>query len=255
MIFLIVLCFARAADAQMRGGAARGAPVGVQRGFSGGGFSGPRLPVQRPIVSNPVPPIIRPGVSLPQGFLRPTHPIVTPRFMGTAPFRSFNGRGAFNGTGVFPMGIGSAYPFYPYPYFDSPGVIPYYPPSDLALPQQPAVSTYPSTDYPPDYSSTDDLTTQIQQLSDEVRQLRSEISGIGRQPAPEFVPGPPPPPPTPVVLIFRNGQRIETPGYAIIGSQLWVINNAGSMEFPLSDLDIAATKAENVKRGTSFRAP
>ncbi len=183
-------------------------------------------------------PSIAPGVQVPGGFGRPVTPSFRPGL------RVFPSRPLFVNRGVVPV-FG-----FPYAPVVSPVGPYYYAPSES--PSQPVVL--------PDYQSPGDLTIQIEQLSQEIRQLRNEITEVRAKaaPQPEFipaVPAPPSPPPVPVVLVFKTGRAVETHGYAIIGTKLWIIGDGGATEFALSDLDVAATKAENLKRGNTFRAP
>ena len=202
-----------------------------------------RPPLHSGAVNTPVPPIITPGNHVVQSFGR------TPQIAPARPrFRAVPSRQPVFNPGILPI--------YSYPYFPAiaPSVPYYYP--DYYSATQPAPPPTPV----PDYDSGNDLSLQIQQLNNEVRALRNEIMQVKAPPAPppsqvKAEPTLPPPPPTPVVLIFKNGRSIETQGYAVVGPTLWVINNGAATEYATADLDVAATKAENLKRGTSFRAP
>jgi hypothetical protein len=190
-------------------------------------------PSQRPFLNNPVPPIARPGVQVVPGFAP------QPRFQAV-PSRSAR---------PFYRSNRATYGFYPGVPF-----IPYYP--AYPAPEVQMQSQSPASQ--PAYSS--DLALELRQLSEELRQLRSELTEVKTRPVPDAeakpaAVSPPPAPPTPVVLIFKSNQRLETNGYAIVGPVLWVFSDSGWREFRLADLDLAATKAENLQRGTSFRAP
>ena len=63
---------------------------------------------------------------------------------------------------------------------------------------------------------------------------------------------PEPSPRPPVILVFKNGQQIESQGYAIMGDILWVLTESGNQRVALSSLDVAATQRENLKRGIEF---
>jgi hypothetical protein len=58
-----------------------------------------------------------------------------------------------------------------------------------------------------------------------------------------------------VVLVFRNGQRRRIASYAIGGRAVLVFTKRGTVAVPYSELDIAATQAENALRGIQFRVP
>jgi hypothetical protein len=59
----------------------------------------------------------------------------------------------------------------------------------------------------------------------------------------------------PVVLIFKDGHRMEIQNYAIIGQTMWVLDERNSTKIPLSDLDLNATQSENRGRGLRFSIP
>jgi hypothetical protein len=56
-------------------------------------------------------------------------------------------------------------------------------------------------------------------------------------------------------VVLRSGQRIEAPGYALVGSTLWILDSQNATPYALSDIDIAATQAENHKRGVDIVIP
>lgn len=60
----------------------------------------------------------------------------------------------------------------------------------------------------------------------------------------------------PTTLVFRDGKRLETQNYAIVGNTLWLMADNGHMQkVPLSELDREATLKSNEDRGVDFRAP
>jgi hypothetical protein len=198
---------------------------GFQRG---GGFRN-APPMARPGVTNPV---VRPGFRL--------DPAVRP------PFRSFPRRS---------VGIAPQVPFYGYPYYpdySQPGYSqPYYPDPYYS---QPAYST-------PDQSSNgdqtiNDLTDQVQRLTDEVQQLQEQLAATqAQQLQPSSLQVSPSAPERPVILVFRDGHQMETQGYAIAEQTLWIVGQAGTRKVPLSDLNLDATRKENLKRGINFLTP
>lgn len=137
------------------------------------------------------------------------------------------------------------FPFYPFPYYSPFWPSPGYPASYVAPEPQPTNT-----------GQINSLTYQVEQLTEEVRRLREEraLEQLQSQqtPAPEARSAEPVPPPIPTALIFRNGRRIEAEGYAIVGQTLWVLNEENSARFALSDLDLAATRKENLERGIRF---
>ena len=166
---------------------------------------------------------------------------------------------------------------YPYPYYATYGS-PYY--SNYGYPYYPAYS-YPFSPnqivtsqivpyylqpsyVPPDQFERrntaqviDDLTSQVQRLTDEVERLQAELTAATAPPPPVYATSEPPapaPPAEPVILIFKEGRRMESQGYAIAGDTLWVFTESGHRTVRLSDLDLAATRRENYKRGIDFLA-
>src|SRR5262249_17925071 len=152
------------------------------------------------------------------------------------------------------------------PYWPSVAMQPYYPGATLP-------PYYPQAYYPQPYevlapyatnpiSVTDNnaeidvLNRQVQQLTDQVMQLQSQLAFAQQQPvivtpAPPAEAAAPQPavPATPITLVFKNGAKVETQGYAIAGETLWILKPSGSERVALSQLNVAATQRENLKRG------
>ena len=60
----------------------------------------------------------------------------------------------------------------------------------------------------------------------------------------------------PTTLVFRDGKRMETQNYAIVGNTLWLMADNGHMQkVPLSELDREATLKSNEDRGVDFPVP
>jgi hypothetical protein len=60
----------------------------------------------------------------------------------------------------------------------------------------------------------------------------------------------------PTTLVFRDGKRVETQNYAIVGNTLWLMADNGHMQkVLLSELDREATLKSNEDRGVDFRVP
>ncbi len=105
----------------------------------------------------------------------------------------------------------------------------------------------------------DALTRQVDQLNSQVMQLQAQL--VATQPPPVIAPAPvpvetpvaqPEAPSTPVALVFKSGKRMDAQGYAVVRETLWIFNSSGSERVALSQLNVAATKAENLKRGIQF---
>jgi len=152
-----------------------------------------------------------------------------------APFRSFP-RQSFVVAPQVPF-----YPYYPYSYYGSP----YYPDSG-----------YVTQDQSANIEQINSLNDQIQRLTLEVQQLQDELAATRAQPIQpsplQANPATPPPPIVPTVLVFKDGHRTEIQGYAIIGPTLWTTYQDGFKKIALSDLNLDATRQENLKRGIAF---
>jgi hypothetical protein len=227
---LITLFMAAASEAQIRG-----------MGINGRA----RISSIPPVVS-PVPPVLRPNIGINPGFRQ-----------GLIPGFGYGyGSGFGPGFGIYPSGapvIAAPYPYY-YPYyypFNPYGPYPDYPlPSPITSYYQETIPYTPSPDL-----IINDLTGQVQQLTDEVQQLRDELSVVSTTPAPpppEAAAESPERPSSPIILIFRDGRRLETQGYVIAGQTIWIVGDDGPLSFELSDLNVERTRAENLKRGIRF---
>ncbi len=138
-------------------------------------------------------------------------------------------------------------------------------------------------------ASTGDLSGDVQSLRDEVERLRTEVARLRtevkqlrdelavRQEAPleertavrETAPRPVAPKPAArapavaqpeeksptTILVFRDGHKVETQNFAIIGQTLWIYTAQDSKGVPIADLDLAATKRVNAERGVVFQPP
>jgi hypothetical protein len=100
----------------------------------------------------------------------------------------------------------------------------------------------------------DDLSGQVERLTDEVERLREEQASR-EQPRQAVLQSKTPfeeKPATPVV-VFRDGQRSEVQNFAVVGQTLWVFTVQGAQKIRISDLDVEATKEVNADRGIDFR--
>ena len=149
------------------------------------------------------------------------------------------------------------------PYY--PGAIapPNYPQAYYRQPYgfQPGYAPYPYADNQvavyDNRESVDALERRVQQLSDEVRLLQDQVTvteaqiqtQVQRQ---QSQVSPPSKPAPPVVLILKNGKRLESQGYVSSGETLWIITAYGTERISLANLNVAATQRENLKRGIEF---
>lgn len=146
--------------------------------------------------------------------------------------------------GFVPFGFYGA-PFYSYPYAYSPyyAYPPAYPVAYQAEPQEEGYDR-----------GNDALVGEIQRLREDVNRLREEQYDRERVPQPPRTEARPEPAQPATVLVFRNGKRVETSNYAIAGQTLWIFSEYRARKVPLSDLDLAATRAVNEERGIEFSA-
>jgi len=131
----------------------------------------------------------------------------------------------------------------------------YYPYSLLSYPPLFWPETqYVQQPYPVAQQTYDDtaLRDQIERLTGEVERLRQEQEA--RQ-APQPSPRSAAEQPTPTILVFRDGHRSEVQNYGIVGQTFWVFTERRARKYPLSDLDLPATKTANEPRGVEFAVP
>lgn len=57
------------------------------------------------------------------------------------------------------------------------------------------------------------------------------------------------------VIVMKDGRRIETPGLAMVGSTIWILNSENATRVSLSDIDVAATQKANRDRGIDIVIP
>ncbi len=59
----------------------------------------------------------------------------------------------------------------------------------------------------------------------------------------------------PIILVYRNGRRLEVLNYAVIGQTLWDFSEQHARKVLLSELDLDATARLNEERGVEFPLP
>jgi hypothetical protein len=140
-------------------------------------------------------------------------------------------------------------PYYPQAYYPQPyGIQPWYAPYGDAENQ---VAVYSNRE------SVDALERRVRQLTDEVRLLQDQVTAteaqlqteVQRQQSQVSLPSEPA---QPVIFILKNGKRLESQGYIIAHETLWVVTPSGTERISLSNLNVAATQRENLKRGIEF---
>jgi len=102
------------------------------------------------------------------------------------------------------------------------------------------------------------LGMQVQQLSDEVADLREEARDRDRNESRAAEPNgsiTAKEPGLPVEFIFRDGRHITAQNYAIAGQTLWILDEHAARKFALSDLDADATQQSNAAKGIDLHIP
>jgi hypothetical protein len=103
-----------------------------------------------------------------------------------------------------------------------------------------------------DSQSEVDLAYQVGRLTEQVKQLRREQAQKQPQQTPTDDQPAAETPAIPTTLIFRDGQRREIQNYAVVGQTFWILDETNATAIALSELDIAATRVENERRGIRF---
>lgn len=148
----------------------------------------------------------------------------------------FFGGGLFLGTPFYP-GFSGDY------YGDNYG---YGPPA----PQPVVVST--------DNGNSVELASEVQQLTDEVADLRSEENrrySDDRAKASSGATLSAKEPAVATVFVFRDGHRISAKSYAIAGQTLWIFSEQAARKYQIADLDASATEQVNAANGVEFHIP
>ncbi|HEY2170019.1 MAG TPA: hypothetical protein VGJ30_10375 [Candidatus Angelobacter sp.] len=109
-----------------------------------------------------------------------------------------------------------------------------------------------------DNGNSVELASQVQQLTDEVADLRSEenrryYEDRSRASSGENLSAKEPAAAT--IFVFTDGHRISAKSYAIAGQTLWIFNEQSAHKYPLADLDAAATEQANAANGIEFHVP
>ena len=162
----------------------------------------------------------------------------------------------------------------------------------LAIAQQPVDPTASQTGQEPDLAAeVHQLKAEIERLSLELERVSSELEKLQSEHAAEekirvareeppansntttaketsrdqrttarnTVPSAAPPAPEAelptTVLVFQDGHQIEARNYAIVGQSLWVYTDQDSKKFPVTELNLEATRRVNSDRGVAFQAP
>ena len=174
--------------------------------------------------------------------------------------RRFFSRGCFGCISpfFFDSGLFFGSPFFGGPFIGAPFWDPFYDgyagypgyPADYYS-QPPA----PVADYS-DNGSNAQLAADVQQLTDEVQDLRSENrDNYNRSDANSNSSISAKEPGQPAVFIFKDGRRVTAQNYAIAGETLWIMDEHAAHKFALSELDATATEHANAVNGVDVRIP
>jgi hypothetical protein len=63
------------------------------------------------------------------------------------------------------------------------------------------------------------------------------------------------PQPTTVIVVMKDGRRIESPGFALVGTKLWILDSENATKVSINDVDVAATQQVNRDRGIDIVIP
>jgi len=94
--------------------------------------------------------------------------------------------------------------------------------------------------------------------ADKADKKESEDQATGKEVAPDgenASPGPEPDNSPPTIFIFKDGHKLETQNYAILGQTLYDFSTSGMRKIKLSDIDLDATKKANDDLGIPLRLP
>lgn len=120
-------------------------------------------------------------------------------------------------------------------------------------------SSYDSSDQAAYAERNEQLSQQVNELSNEVARLRDEQQIRAYTPLPTERQAPSDSAKTniadPTVLVFRDQHREEIRNYAVVGKTVWVFNQERARKIPLADLDVPATIKVNDDRGGDFNIP
>jgi hypothetical protein len=170
-------------------------------------------------------------------------PVVTggSRGYGYGPAYRGTGRSGYAGTRRYPLPLSFyATPYYyPSSYWDSSGY------ADPNLGPPPG-------DYGPD--PTADIAAELGALHREVAEMRQMMTGPPDDPQASGQPiaTPPPPAPPPLVLVFRDGTRLEVRDFALIGQTLWDLSSHPTRKIAVGQLNLEASIRATEARGAEF---
>jgi hypothetical protein len=109
-----------------------------------------------------------------------------------------------------------------------------------------------------DNGNSAELAAEVQQLTDEVSDLRSEETrryNEDRERASSGATLSAKEPAVATIFVFNDGHRISAKSYAIAGQTLWIFSEQAAHKYQISDLDASATEQANAANGVEFHVP
>lgn len=109
-----------------------------------------------------------------------------------------------------------------------------------------------------DNGNSAELAAEVQQLTDEVSDLRSEENrryNEDRNRASSGATLSAKEPAIATIFVFNDGHRISAKSYAIAGQTLWIFSEQAAHKYQLADLDAQATEQANAANGVEFHVP
>lgn len=134
----------------------------------------------------------------------------------------------------------------------------YYPGYNFPIYWGPPLDDEPSAppeeqEAPPPPAENDQAMEQIQNLTDEVGELKDQASARNWQSFAQTAQAKAQPPIS-TILVFHDGHQMEVQNYAVAGNVVWVFGEQTARKFSLSDLDLDVTEKLNADRGVEFVA-
>jgi hypothetical protein len=177
--------------------------------------------------------------------------VAHPHFFPGSSFRPFHGHRRFFYPGIY------AYPYYAYPFYGSP----YYDTLDYS-------GSYAYSSDSRTYQQNQQLSRQLYDLGSQVNQLRDQNAQLQYelqqqryaetqpQPRSQAAPATASSQNSPAtVFVFKDGVKIDTQSYAVVGQTLWILSPQRAMKYQLAQLDYDATRKANADRGLEVALP